>query len=74
MTTSWARLVFNRHTLLAFAAGAAVSGGVVALAQNAGAGTHAFHHGAMMSGVRQARCWPASTAIIWPVTEGASIR
>lgn len=50
MTTSWARLVFNRHTLLAFAAGAAVSGGVVALAQNAGAGTHAFHHGSMMSG------------------------
>src|SRR5690606_9565425 len=27
-----------------------------------------------MSGVRQARCWPPSTAIIWPVTPGASIR
>ena len=26
------------------------------------------------SGVRHARCWPPSTAIIWPVTEGASIR
>ena len=26
-----------------------------------------------MSGVRQARCWPPSTAIIWPVTIRASI-
>jgi hypothetical protein len=25
-----------------------------------------------MSGVRQARCWPPSTAIIWPVTSSAS--
>jgi Spy/CpxP family protein refolding chaperone len=41
-------LLFNRHTLVAFAAGAALSGGVVALAQNAGAGMHALHHG--MSG------------------------
>ena len=49
MNTPRARLVFNRLTLLAFAAGAAVSGGVVALAQNAGAGMHA-HHGSMMSG------------------------
>ena len=50
MTTSLGRLIFNRHTLLAFAAGAALSGGVVALAQSAGAGMHAFHHGSMMSG------------------------
>jgi Spy/CpxP family protein refolding chaperone len=50
MTTSLGRLVFNRHTLLAFAAGVALCGGVVALAQSAGAGMHAFHHGAMMSG------------------------
>lgn len=48
MTTSLPRLLFNRHTLVAFAAGAALSGGVVALAQNAGAGMHALHHG--MSG------------------------
>src|SRR5207302_11273612 len=26
------------------------------------------------SGVRQARCWPPSTAIIWPVTARASSR
>ena len=31
-------------------------------------------HGPITSGVRQARCWPPSTAIIWPVTEVASIR
>jgi Spy/CpxP family protein refolding chaperone len=50
MTTSLGRLPINRRTLLAFAAGAALSGGVVALAQSAGAGMHAFHHGSMMSG------------------------
>ena len=50
MTTSLRRLLFNRHTLVAFAAGAALSGGVVALAQNAGAGMHALHHGMMSSG------------------------
>ena len=50
MSTSLGSLLFNRRTLLAFAAGAAVSGGVVALAQSAGAGMHAFHHGSMMSG------------------------
>lgn len=50
MATSLGRLVFNRHTLLAFAAGAALTGGVVALAQSAGAGMHAFHQGAMMPG------------------------
>ena len=27
-----------------------------------------------MSGVSQARCWPPSTAIIWPVTRDASTR
>lgn len=49
MTTSLRQLVFSRHTLVAFAAGAALSAGVVALAQSAGAGMHA-HHGMMMSG------------------------
>jgi Spy/CpxP family protein refolding chaperone len=49
MTTSLRHLLFNRHTLVAFAAGAALSGGVVALAQSAGAGMHA-HHGMMTSG------------------------
>ena len=29
---------------------------------------------ACLSGVRQARCWPLSTAIIWPVTDRASMR
>jgi Spy/CpxP family protein refolding chaperone len=50
MTIPLSRLVFNRYTVLAFAAGAALSGGVVALAQSAGAGMHALHHGSMMSG------------------------
>ena len=50
MATSSGRLVFNRQILLAFVAGAAVSGGVAALAQSAGAGMHGFHHGSMMSG------------------------
>lgn len=50
MLTSLGRLIFNRYTLLAFTAGAALSGGVVALAQSTGAGMHAFHHGSMMSG------------------------
>jgi periplasmic protein CpxP/Spy len=49
MSTSLGRLAFNRYTLIAFAAGAALSGGVVALAQGAGMGMAAFHHG-MMSG------------------------
>lgn len=49
MTTSLRHLLFNRHTVIAFAAGAALSGGVVALAQSAGAGMHA-HHGMMPSG------------------------
>ena len=49
MTTSLRHLLFNRNTLIAFAAGAALSGGVVALAQNAGAGMHA-HLGMMASG------------------------
>jgi Spy/CpxP family protein refolding chaperone len=42
--------VFNRRTLIAFAAGAALSAGVVALAQNAGTGMHALQHGMMTSG------------------------
>jgi protein CpxP len=50
MATSLGRLLFNRNIILAFAAGAALSGGVVALAQSAGAGMHAFHHESMMSG------------------------
>ena len=50
MTTSWRDLVFNRYIVLAFAAGAALSGGVVALAQSTGMGMGAFHHGTMMSG------------------------
>jgi periplasmic protein CpxP/Spy len=48
MTTSWRRTLLSRNTILAFVAGAALSVGVVALAQ--GAGACGFHHGMMMSG------------------------
>jgi len=48
MTTSWRQTLFSRNTLLAFVAGGALSVGVVALAQ--GAGACGFHHGMMMSG------------------------
>jgi periplasmic protein CpxP/Spy len=41
--------LFNRFTVIAFVAGAALSAGVVALAQEA-----AFHHGMMMSGTASA--------------------
>jgi periplasmic protein CpxP/Spy len=47
MTTSW--LQFNRKAILAFVAGAALSVGVVALAQNAGVGMSGWHRGMMMS-------------------------
>jgi protein CpxP len=48
MATEFRRLLLNRYTVLAFIAGAGLSGGVAALAQ--GAGMAAFHHGMMMSG------------------------
>lgn len=48
MATEFRRLLLNRYTVLAFIAGAGLSGGVAALAQGAGMG--AFHHGMMMSG------------------------
>ena len=35
--------------------------------EDAGGSRRGLH--STMSGVRQARCWPPSTAIIWPVTE-----
>ena len=47
MATSWRHLAFNRYVVLAFAAGAALSGGVAALAQSTGMGMGGFHHGAM---------------------------
>jgi periplasmic protein CpxP/Spy len=45
MTTSLRSLLLNRYTVLAFIAGAGLSGGVAALAQGP-----AFHHEMMMSG------------------------
>ena len=33
-----------------------------------------FHSMPCTSGVCQIRCWPPSTAIIWPVTDGAPSR
>ncbi len=48
MSTRLRQLFLNRYTALAFVVGAALSGGVAALAQETGMG--AWHHGMMMSG------------------------
>ncbi len=45
---SWLRRIFNRSTLLAFAAGAALTAGLGAVAM--GSAMSAFHHGMMMGG------------------------
>jgi periplasmic protein CpxP/Spy len=52
VTRSFRRLLFNRSTVLAFVAGAAVAVGIGVSAQGAGMG--AWHHGSMMDGTHSA--------------------